>query len=263
MLQLSPIEQLRTLPGKNNMSLSINLILAQILFLVGSLSRFEPLSNPCKTIGVVIHFFWLQSVFWMNICTYHTFRVFVKTKVMRHSNVRAALLKYHSVSIIASAIFVSINVIYSVINSEYHDIGYGKSVSYISTPLMQIITFGIPVGLIVVANITMFSIVVIKITRMPAISSTVKNDRNNVVIFAKLSTLTGLTWVFGFVYSWTGIQVFSYIFTMLAGGQGVLVMVSFIVNKRVLDLYKTRFSKAALPDHSQNANTFQISLNTS
>lgn len=248
-------EQLRTLPGKNNMSLSINLMLAQIFFLIGSLSQFEPFSISCKIIGIVIHFLWLQSVIWMNICTYHIFTVLIKTKVLRHDNDRATLVKYHTMSIIASAVIVSVNIIYSLVTSKYKDFGYGKTVCYISTELMQEITFGIPVALVIVTNITLFSIVVVKLMRMPDISSAVKHERNNAVIFARLSTLTGLTWVFGFVYSWTGIQAFSYIFTVMSGGQGVLIMISFIVNKRVFDLYTKRFCKQTLPANSNTCST--------
>ena len=101
------------------------------------------------------------------------------------------------------------------------------------------VTFGIPATIVVLANLSMFVAIIIKIKRAPSVSKNVKHERNNFVVFAKLSTITGATWLFGFVYMWTGVTVFSYIFIILNGSQGLFIMVLFICNARTFAMFKT------------------------
>jgi hypothetical protein len=58
------------------------------------------------------------------------------------------------------------------------------------------------------------------------------------LIFAKLSTITGATWIFGLLYAWTNMVVFSYMFIVLNAGQGVFIMFAFIFNRRVFQMIK-------------------------
>ena len=233
---------LRTLPGKNNMALIMCLFCAQTLYLVGSFSRFEQESTVCISIGLLTHFFWLMSVFWMNVCTVHVFRVFIGTDGLATGRGLKTFLTYWSYTVISSATFVLVILCISLSKSNHTEFGYGKMSCYINSKKMVAFTFGVPVGFVIIINIILFCSVVRKIINMPKIKKDIRHERNDVVIFAKLSSLTGLCWIFGFVYSWTDIQTFSYLFIVLNASQGVFIFVSFVCTKRVLKMYKDNIS---------------------
>ena len=191
---------LRSLPGKNNLALILSLLCAQTLYLIGSYAKFEQDSVVCITLGVCTHFMWLVAIFWMNICTFHVFRVFtgpVSVSTGRHVK---TFIIYCSYVMTVSTILVLVNVFVSFMTSDYTDLGYGKISCYINSGTMIIPTFCVPVGFVVITNLFMFIIFICKVIKTPKIRRNVKHERNDIVIFAKLSTLTGFCWAFGFVY---------------------------------------------------------------
>ena len=101
-------------------------------------------------------------------------------------------------------------------------------------------TFGIPFGFAFITNMAMFVSFICKIIKMPKLQKDVKNERNDIIIFAKLSTLTGFCWIFGFFYRWTDIQTFSYLFIILNGSQGVLIFLFFVCTRKVLVMYREK-----------------------
>ena len=240
LLIYSEIAELRSLPGINIMTLSAFLALAQSLYLIGSFSGFEKESVACKTFGLGIHFSWLMSVSWMNICTFHTFRVFVREQFLASIFKRRTYFAYHIYSLAVSLVFVSINIVFSMLSSNGDDFGYGRDVCYLSSQRMLEFTFGIPVGIMILGNIILFVLVVVFVSRSNTPLRKSK-ERNDMIIFAKLSTMTGVMWIFGFVHSWTNISAFSYLFILLNGGQGVFLCLSFTVNRRVYSIFKKRW----------------------
>lgn len=237
LIVFSMFSKLRThLPGKNNMSLVASLIVAQFMFFVGSLGSFQQYSLSCKIVGLVIHFSWLHAIFWMNVCTYHMFYVFSQTKKLTVDRGWKRFALYHIYVCIMSLLFVLANVISSVL--LFGNMGYGGKFCYIISREKTMFTFGLPTFLVVLANLFMFLFVVIKIKRQPSIQKNVQNERNNIIIFAKLSTITGIGWLFGFLQSWTDIQTFSYIFIIFNAGQGVFILLAFVVNRQVLLLFQ-------------------------
>ena len=242
---------LRTFPGMNTVSLCLFLVLAQSLYLIGSFSNINSETVWCKVLGMLIHFFWLVAIFWMNICTFHMFRVLTHTRAKSGPKWRTFVI-YHIYSFVLSCSCIVVNIGLSMYLSN--SIGYGQRICYISTELMQSYTFGLPVLMVILANIAMFSAVIISVKRKATVHHTSSNERNDFLIFIKLSTLTGCTWLFGFVYYWTELPVFSYIFIVLNSSQGVFLMLSFVINKRIFYLYKTSLQKLGKPhlSHSES-----------
>ena len=229
--------RLRTVPGRNNMALILSLIIAQMLFLVSSFGHLKRGSNACKIVGLLTHFSWLVTVFWMNVCTFHAFRVFTGMNRTIGSG-RKTFLAYSAYTVGLSVLPVLTNIIISTLSSD--DFGYGNPSCYISSEKMVGFTFGIPVGFVIITNLIMFLIFIVKVKRAPTVNKDVKNERNDIIIFAKLSSLTGFTWIFGFIYSWTDLEVFSCLFIVLNASQGVFLFLSFVCNRRVFDMYRNR-----------------------
>ena len=247
--------RLRSLPGKTNMALIGCLLIAQTFFLIGSYSRLPSESFPCMALGVVTHFFWLMTIFWMNVCTFHVFKVFSGTDIILSGKGSKTLRVYWLYSISLSVLLVLINCFVSLHASSFEDIGYGKTSCYINSEKMVVFTFGVPAGFVVLTNILMFMFSVYKVLKMPEIQKDVKHERNDLMIFAKLSTLTGCTWIFGFIYSWTDIEVFSYLFIILNASQGIFLFLSFVCNERVLNLYKNKLLRVPVSTSSYRTRT--------
>ena len=117
---------------------------------------------------------------------------------------------------------------------------------------MVYITFALPVALVIITNALMFVKVVINIRQGQSIQRHVANDRNEIGIFVKLSTLTGLTWVFGLIDSVVDLSPFAYISIILNASQGLFLFLAFICNRRVLGLLKKHFNLSNGPTVTLN-----------
>ena len=233
------LQELRTQPGINTMALAISLIIAQTLFLFGmGQSKSLPEWN-CQAIGVLIHFFWLMVMFWMNVCSIHMFMVFITIdKITVPKNKLKQTILYTIYTILAPATFVIINVVISLRRPDIEGIGYGGNICYITESWMIGYVFSLPVGVTVIVNLSLFVAVLIKMWKMPTVNSETKHTRNLFAIFAKLSTLTGITWILGFAMVFTNIPAFEYLFIIFNASQGVFIFLAFVCNKRVLNLYR-------------------------
>ncbi|KAK3590082.1 hypothetical protein CHS0354_041125 [Potamilus streckersoni] len=227
---------LQTVPGKNNMVLIVNLTFAQMLYLI--FIAADTFSGwACKLVGILLHFFWLSAVLWLNICTFHMFKVFVRlNKPNLNVSSSKTVFKYTLTVFTVSCLLVLVNVIKGLADSGMTQIGYGLGICYISSGIMVGYTFALPVGFVILSNLFMFLVVVHKVRSLPNVDKNVKNQRNNVVIFAKLSSITGITWIFGLLYQWTNEIALSYVFIVLNASLGVFIMISFVINRRVFRL---------------------------
>jgi len=228
----------QSLPGKNTFALICFLLLAQTLYLVGSLGGLTSNEFPCRFLGLITHFSWLCAMFWMNICTFHMFRVLTRTKVASALARWKRFLLYNVYSLTLSLVFVATNI--GVSKTRNGSIGYGSLACYIDTQDMIIFTFALPVGLVVVMNLLFFVVVIVKISRSPSVQKSVKNERNDFEIFVKLSTITGITWVFGLIYMFTDVVAFSYLFIVVNASQGVFLFFAFVANRRVTAMLRER-----------------------
>ncbi|XP_076106893.1 uncharacterized protein LOC143075353 [Mytilus galloprovincialis] len=238
-------KKLRTIPGINNMMLSLHLLIAHSLYLFGfNATRNDKL---CSALGLLTHYFWLASVFWMHMCTVHMFRVFFSMKMkptVKQS--KRVVIVYSLYADIISGLLVASNITYHLASDQNKQttgyLGYGGDKCYITLTDMILFTFVIPVGILLSSNIVLFCLVIYKIEHLPEVNSNNEKDRNMFVIYAKLTCLTGITWIFGFVYQWIPVPAFSYIFILLNASQGLFIFLSFCCNDRVrlLISYKWR-----------------------
>ena len=230
---------LRTTPGKINMFLCLSLLMAQIFqqFTI-DITEYR---TACIVCGSLTHFFWLATLLWMNISSFHLFRHFspINTTRLTSGGSGPSLYLYVIYVLVLAALLVCTNTLYSYINSKGNDFGYGITICYISSIAGLLFTFIVPVGLIVVANAGFLLVTVWHISHIPKPEGSQTPDRNNVVIYLKMSTLTGLCWLFGFFRIWTGHKLFEILFILANASQGMFLMLSFICNWRVFGYYKS------------------------
>ncbi|XP_041351121.1 adhesion G protein-coupled receptor L3-like [Gigantopelta aegis] len=229
---------LRTLPGKNTMGLILTLICALTLQTFG-IARVE-LNVVCRAIGICFHFFLLSSFTWMLICTVHMFRVFRKMLSSRttRSDEHQQFLTYVCISLSVPACIVVITIMVNIIITKGIDLGYGNGICYISNFYGVIGGLLVPVIFVMVVNIVLFISTVMALRGMTSDNSDLIGKKSYLSVYVKMSTLTGINWMFAFVAAATNLETLWYIFTILCGLQGVYIFVSFVCNKRVIRLFK-------------------------
>ncbi|KAH3790252.1 hypothetical protein DPMN_168452 [Dreissena polymorpha] len=238
------LKQLRTQPGVNNMFLACHLIAAQALFQFGSVQSGIVSKTVCAIIGIVLHLSWLLVMFWMNICTINMYRVFVTSQGLSSvmQSTTKTTLVYVCYCWVSSVVIVMAHMAVSLTLSNGLSIGYAGRICYIASQAMVVYFFAVPVFCIVIVNLILFTVVVINIKRSSLSQRGGKNHRNLLTIYIKMSILTGCTWIFGFVYMFTGIVWMEFVFIILNSLQGFFLFVAFVCNRRVYDNLKTRFN---------------------
>jgi len=233
---------LRTQPGVNNMLLAAYLVVSQVLFLFGFNQSSSTSASVCTVLGVLIHYTWLLLLVWMNTCTLHMVRVFLyhNTTVAKFNVLKTTAI-YTLYCALVALVPVLINIIISTVNSSDNNIGYGGSFCYITGNDFHIYILSIPLAILILANIVLYVVVIVHIerTRLKRQPSTSTSDNRSLIsAYMKMSTITGMTWIFGFVFMFTEQRWAEYMFVLLNATQGVFIFIAFIANKRVLGLYK-------------------------
>ena len=218
-------------PGINNIILCVFLVMAQLLFQFGagqsSLSKWA-----CTLIGALCHFLWLSVMFSMNICCIQMFLIFRSPAKSSPELDFKVTLKYLLYVIILALVFVTINLILSLQDSGGSETGYGGTICFISSSLLHLVTFIIPSAVAISANIILFAYVVFSISQTNANSVQLNQDRNYFGAYARLSSLTGLTWILGYLYIFMKNETLEYMFIICNASQGVFIMIAFVLNKR-------------------------------
>jgi len=228
----------QSLPGLNTVVLVCFLLVSHTFFVIKI--TLNPQGLSCKILGLATHFLLLCSLFWMNVCTYHMFRVLTRVIITRNETSIKRFIFYIAYTVVMSIVFVAVNIIVSF--ERHVTFGYGQEYCYIETQQMINFTVVLPAGIIVILNCVFFLCVIVSLSKSKNIQRNVKTERNELTILVRLSTITGLTWTFGLVYSLTGEVAFSYLFVIFNASQGVFLFLAFIANRRVAAMLCTRFS---------------------
>lgn len=243
---------LRTFPGLNNIGLVTSLLLYQTFYLISHSKVASVIPWFCLTSAVCVHFFFLAYAFWTLLATYFTTQVFNAT--CYRSNNRHSLFKFVQncvLVIILSSTFVVSNIIYNRYFTADGDFGYAASPCYIKTLSFKFFTVALPLGLVITANIIMFIMTAVSFCRLPNMNSTSNQNFQRLKILIKLSSITGASWVFGFLHQLTVITVFAYFSILLNASTGVFIFVSFTVNGRVWSMLKQKYKIFKFVSHEQ------------
>ncbi|XP_046372347.2 adhesion G protein-coupled receptor E2-like [Haliotis rufescens] len=234
------IKELHTVPGLNLILLSSSLFLAHVFYLFGAGTVTTP--TICTVIGVLLHYFWLASFAWMNVCCLHMFRVFTNLFSSLHfaDNKESLMIKYSVFAYGVPLVIVTMTLTITYIQSGNTTVGYGgPALCFVAPGLVSLVSFGGPASLTLVINGVLFLWTMISIRRRNTQSESLgKKQANDVITFFKLSTITGLSWLFGFVGYFLQRVELMYVFTVLTAGQGVFIFLSFVVSRRILKLIR-------------------------
>ncbi|XP_078334033.1 uncharacterized protein LOC111107362 [Crassostrea virginica] len=208
--------------GSNIVILSIFLISANTVY---SLSKFLAFSKLlCLITGILVHFLWLSVMFWMSLSSFMIFNSFTNFSNVAFKQ-KSSVLRLLLVNCLLCSLFIVTNVIISHYSTGGENFGYSTSTCYIADPSMILYTFVLPVGAAVCVNTFMFIVTVSRIYQKEEVRKS--RDQKKVSAYFRLSTLTGVSWCFGFLAQMTSLEVFSFLHTVFGAGQGVFLYLAF------------------------------------
>ena len=257
------ISKLRSAAGINNMVLAFTVFFAQGLAQFGSSQRDR--ADVCVTLGVFTHFFWLAAVAAMSTATFHMFYALsFPLRFQQYNGREAVLLRgYLGVVLFTPSAFIAITVVYS--HAATGNSGYGGGSScFVDAGFPKMLFFGAPVLAFIVANIGMYTYTVSRLHGAPNIGDT-KLQRNNVVLYSKLSVATGASWIFGFLYDWTELIAFAYAYMLTAPLLGLFLFLAFVANRRVFGMATEKLPQCCanlLPAQTQESASHTASSTT-
>lgn len=248
--------ELRRLPGKNLLNLAVSLFLAQLLWLlVVSQTKRRWL---CTIITVLEHYLFLVTFSAMSVIAFHTKRILASKKLRRP----ATQIEDRKQFMIYSGFVWGVPLLFISITSSLHlfnvfDAGYSskheRMMCWIANRQAQEFLFILPVGLLLFCNTALFIYTIIVIhgnkqnnRQLYASRRSKREEKNAVWVYLKLSSLTGLFWIFGFLDILIDSEILPVLFVLFASLQGFYIALSFLINDRVAKLYRellTRLSK--------------------
>ncbi|XP_048741240.2 adhesion G protein-coupled receptor E3-like [Ostrea edulis] len=225
---------LRTLPGMNNMCLVVSLFLAQLLMIIRPSFR----STWLSIVSALLHFSWLSTFLWLQVCSFHVFRVFSakgQSDFLGRQS-RKIVIKYSIYAYGSSAVIVLTNIVITLIVTNGENTGYDKTSALMTYSVAFIATLIVPLALVCMTNIVFYIFTAYKIYSTPKIEKTT-GSRVHFSVYVKLFTLTGLSWILQIIDTFLEMSILSYLVAILNGLQGLFLMISYVCNGRVWRMY--------------------------
>ncbi|ESO89415.1 hypothetical protein LOTGIDRAFT_125317 [Lottia gigantea] len=138
--------------------------------------------------------------------------------------------------------------ILDLVPGDHSKVQYGaSSCTWLSSRSGYIYAFFVPIGISLVFNFVCFIMTLYFIEKAMASTEVTigkKRDKKRCLMYVRLSSVMGFTWIFGFIASTTNISVLWYVYIILNGLQGVFIFLSFCLNSRNKDMIKAKMSES-------------------
>lgn len=238
------VPDMRTVPGKLLMQYMTVLMLSQILFqfndyCVGYLVF-------CKVLAALLHYSWLATF----TCITTQALIMAKTFVTHAYNVLPNGVSYAGYAV--SSMLLPLLVVVPCVIMDVTDTGwfyYGDELNcWISNAgvIDRFYAFSIPTLILILCNLLLFIIcgtsMLITFLQLQSINSQ-RDHFFILLVFLKLFSLMGLSWLFGFLPDVTGNPAYWYPFTIFSCLQGLYVFLAFgcssVARKHVRHLLST------------------------
>ena len=226
---------LQTLPGLNIMSTTFSILCMQLTYTIAN--AVEKSTLFCAVVGLLQHYFWLSMCCCLFICTLHMCKSFTSIggSMNRPADIRAVFIRYVYFCYITPVFVIVINIVISF--SFQRNIGYGTNLCFVENFVQNLVTFIVPLLLTCVVNTVMFTLTVININFVKNINKS-REDKNELLIFMKLFSLTGIIWIFQMIDAMLQLSVFSFVATILTSSQGFIIFLSFASSSRILSYFR-------------------------
>ena len=226
-------EQIRTRAGKCVMNLCVALFFAQLSFQVSD--TFVPYHDACAALAAFQHYFWLVAFLWMNVLAFDISCTFadLKPSNVSHDSTRLRLFALYAWGL--PSVFVAVCLVLDL--GTNLSFSYGSSaMCWIAGPRAVVYYFATPLAIVITANAVLFVRTVVGLRRALTIASNARQplrQRKTFVIYVRLTSLMGFTWLFGFLSNIDVLGFLAYPFILCNTCQGVFLFVSFALSPTV------------------------------
>ena len=253
---------LRNLPGKCIMNLVFALFVAHLLFIVGVGQTGD--RKVCTAVAMVMHYCFLASFFWMNGLAFELWRTFTRSEMRHNEKGTKKFLFYAFYSWVSPALIVAIGATGDVLYTHSQFVpGYGKGVCWLTNGSGLLLFFALPMGILLLLNLLLYCFVIKSLAKTSKSTALVRpnNDGNKrlFLIYVKLTTIMGFTWIFGFAATFADLPVLWYIFVVLNTLQGLFICLAFVCTKNVFKLFREMCCKRSTESRSTELTALQTS----
>ena len=235
-------KSMRNLPNRLLANLATCLFIAQL----GQLVVPNQTANQtvCTGLALAMHFFWLASFTWMSIVAFNVWNTFREITIRTRDEEQKQFTLYLAFGYSLPLIVVCVCLVVHVCQcTTLAPVYAANGVCWISNNNFLIFAFMVPIGVSLVFNTIFFLMTTVNVHRTNKYAQKARGESSKgsiceILIYIKLSTAVGLSWVFGFLAVWTGASWLWYPFIVLCTLQGLMLSLAFSFNGRVLALYR-------------------------
>ena len=238
------IKSLRTLPGKCLLCLACSLVTAQLTFTVGAFA--SEVHILCVILAITTHFSYLMSFFWMNAMAFDVYITF-RNQFITASSSEKRFVMYVLYSILSPFCIMTLALLGEYTHIPVTKPFYGRPFCWIGHRDALIYFFTIPLGILLCMNIIFFLLAsyhIFKASGNNRLHKSPHAKRKRLLLYAKLSTIMGLTWIFAYIALITDLAVFWYLFIIFNSLQGLFIGLAFLCNHKVSRIVKRKLSSS-------------------
>ena len=262
LITYSLFKELRSLPGQILMNLA-STILATCLFLMIGIPIVSLIEKDelCEAAAIFLHLLVLSQFSWMSIMNFELLRTLYRASrlhaVEDKSRKNKIFFLYFLIGWGIPLVFTLITVI---VNYATDVIQYGRDgFCWIGHVPSFYVVFLAPVALSIVFNGITFIITFSLLFKASRAQAKLKKQQNTSYLRVSLSafSITGLTWIFGFLAIVVRDDWAWYTYIILTSTQGLVIAIAFVFTQKVSGLYKKLLIHEFQPVTSSKSNTKQ------
>ncbi|CAH3028094.1 unnamed protein product, partial [Porites evermanni] len=254
--------ELRTLPGKNLMSLSISMLFYHTFFLMSGQTNRPHLG---MAVSILLHYFLLSTFFWMSVMAFDVAKTFLNLVCLlftlpmaqTHDIGREVQSNSRTVYVLCvfeintTRVFCLFCFVFVLVASLIFILGV--NFCWISNGKALLVVLGVPVPLILMFNCVAITITLLSIWKVQKITRRVTDQKASLSILCiKLSSALGFTWLLGFIVPFAEVDFLTYLFVICNSLQGFFIFLAFVANKRTLVKVKCAWGSLSKSDGSTN-----------
>ena len=258
----SLFKELRSLPGQILMNLTSAILATCLFLLVGipiiSLAEKDEL---CEATAILLHWLMLSQFSWMSIMSFELARTLFRASRLRqveHNSIKKKIFLLYF--LIGWGIPTAITIISVIVNYTTDLIGYGEDgFCWISHIHSFYTVFVAPVVLSIIFNGITFTVTVSLLFKASRAQAKLNKQQSISYfrVYLSVFSITGLTWVFGFIAIVVRDDWAWYTFIVLTSTQGFVICLAFILTQKVGSLYKGFFTPSVSEKTSSKSNAKQ------
>lgn len=248
-------DELRNLAGLAVMNLCLITAMFQLTIMLGMLVSVHHKTTLCLVTSIIVHYEGLASIFWTNVMAADLYMTLGRWSALPRSPYkilpRYALYAYGLPLVIVS---ITVGINFCDCTGDF-EIEYGRPYCWINNAKANMIFFGLPLALALVANMILFvkTVRIIRTSSACRYNTCTKTQRAlcQLKLYGRMSTVMGFAWVFAFVAACfdpttcTG-MVFTFIYIILNSMGGIFIFVAFTCTRRVRQLYAQLWTERKL-----------------